>query len=408
MESQFPPPLPVTEVPALPPLDTPVPPDGGTPKPRNVGTTAPVADTDIAAVLEAVSRDPAFRDILMSNLVVPTPGAGTPTQTATVESALITDDVEVNGAPVRTPSLREAKPRAAAPTSLFRKLLWKLHLPVWETANDRVEAKLDAIYKAAYPQPIVVGVSAAKGGVGKTTIASLIALNFAAQRPGSKVVILDADLGSLSARAPGEQPRGLTAVSADIEKLPTPAPLNLAAITQHWSGTGVEALGTSTRGQVSLPTAAQITRLVDEYRARNYDLIVVDCPINSALDASIMKLFDVFVLVTALRLDEKDRMPTAREWLTAKGCEHLLSKTIVAMNHTRAKVATDAEELGRQMTAQGLRTLIEFPYDKHLDKGGVIVPEKLSPMTRQQHRLGGAFILRLLQPTHQTESSTHL
>lgn len=236
---------------------------------------------------------------------------------------------------------------------------------------QRRRAELTAVIRTPLPGPLKIGVLG-KGGVGKTSVAASIGSIFAEQRPGDRVIALDADtaFGRLASRI-DPTVRGSYWELANDKNLHTFADLQ-NRVGHNSAGLHVVAgEHPTTRRRVLDPAVyREAVRRLD----RHFTISVIDC--GSTMDAPVtqeaLRDLDALIVVSSPWADGAAAAAQTMEWLANNGQTELLRRSIVVLNdsdgHSDKKTRAS---LAHQFTSRG-QVLVQVPFDPHLRPGGVI------------------------------------
>lgn len=226
-----------------------------------------------------------------------------------------------------------------------------------------------------------IAVASTKGGVGKTTITTLLGHTLASLRD-DRVVALDAnpDAGSLIHRVERES----TANAVDLLDL-------VGSIRDYYdlrhftsqSGSRLEVIASpddprDTRGISESDTHELLRKL-----RTNYTLILTDCGtgVMTGTNRAITAAADQLVLVTAPRVDATHSLTYMLRWLAGAGHADKASDAIVVVNGTREDQGVDLGKLTDHF--RGLAgQVVTVPWDAGLSHGGQADLEYLGSPTR--------------------------
>jgi MinD-like ATPase involved in chromosome partitioning or flagellar assembly len=221
-----------------------------------------------------------------------------------------------------------------------------------------------------------------KGGVGKTTVTTLLGMTMATLRE-DRVVAVDAnpDRGTLAERVPRRSPYTVRDVVqraaqiqtfADVSGLVSRDPTRLDVLASDTDPATAEAFGEDDY------------KLVADVVARHYSIVLTDC--GTGMVHSVMRgtlnLADSLVLVSGASVDEARLASETLTWLEAHGYEELVEDAVVALNGaTPNSAALDIDEVRRHFETR-CRVVVRLPYDPHLAEGAAIRLDDLRPETR--------------------------
>ena len=221
-----------------------------------------------------------------------------------------------------------------------------------------------------------------KGGVGKTTVTTLLGMTLATLRD-DRVIAVDAnpDRGTLAERVPGRIPHTVRdvvhrapgiATFADMSELVTRDPTRLDVLASDTDPATAEAFGEDDY------------KIVADVVSRHYSIVLTDC--GTGMVHSVMRgtldLADSLVLVSGSSVDEARLASETLSWLEARGYSHLVRSAVVALNAaTPHNDSLDIDELRKHFESR-CRVVTRLPYDPHLAEGAAIRLESLLPETR--------------------------
>ncbi|WP_242623545.1 MinD/ParA family ATP-binding protein [Pseudonocardia sediminis] len=230
--------------------------------------------------------------------------------------------------------------------------------------------------------PHSVAVGSIKGGIGKTTVASLLGLALAEHR-GDRVIAIDAnpDAGTLADRLVGEG-----AVTTTIRDL-------LDQIDQVRTSTQLSGF-THLAGRLQVLASEQEPELSEMFSKTDYEAVLrvlsrfFECLItdsgtgvvHSAMQGTLDHA-DSLVIVGAPTVDGASRAARTLDWLTAQGFTDLASDAVVVLSCDRYSPDVDLARI-RDHFRSRCRAVVELPPDKHLATGGLIDLDALAPDTR--------------------------
>lgn len=226
--------------------------------------------------------------------------------------------------------------------------------------------------KTNVPGATSITVASMKGGVGKTTVSSLLGLTLAQHR-GDRVVAIDAnpDAGTLADRL-----LGIGSVRATIRDL-------LNNLDEIDAGTQLNRyLGLAGRLAVlasEMDPAKSEMFNQEEYEAvtcliaRFYDVLITDSGtglVHSAMHGA-LNLTDGLVIVGAPTVDAAHSAGRTLDWLTEHGFDELVKNAVVAISCDRESPDVDRGRIHDYFTDR-CRAVVELPKDPHLRTGGQI------------------------------------
>jgi len=238
-----------------------------------------------------------------------------------------------------------------------------------------------------------------KGGVGKTTITTILGMAFADVRE-DHVLAIDAnpDRGTLSERV-NKQTR------STVRDLVTHAPSikDFNEFSTHVSRdeTRLDILASDTDPLLSEAFNENDYNVIADLAARYYTIMLTDCGtgiVHSVMRATLQRA-DSIVVVSGGSVDEARLASETLTWLEANNYGHLVRNAIVALNTaTQGTNLVKLDEIEAHFRSR-VREIVRIPYDQELAAGSVVRYHELKPFTRQSARELAALVMDGL-PTH--------
>ncbi len=284
-----------------------------------------------------------------------------------------------------------------APEGLWQKGLYdgSFHLiNLGDSAKVRERKALDVrIQKRLEGGTRFVPVLTRKGGVGKTTITTLLGMALADIRD-DRVIAIDAnpDRGTLSERV-NKQTR------STVRDLVTHAPSirDFSELSTHVSRdvTRLDVLASDTDPLLSEAFDENDYNVVADVAARYYSIVLTDCGtgiVHSVMRATLQRA-DSVVIVSGGSVDEARLASETLTWLEANNYGHLVRNAIVALN--TATQGTNLVKLGEIEAhfRSRVRDIVRIPYDPELAAGSVVRYSALKPFTREAARALAGLIM---------------
>jgi MinD-like ATPase involved in chromosome partitioning or flagellar assembly len=277
------------------------------------------------------------------------------------------------------------KPAEDRPTAGWRAAMFTLTagtINLGPSRRERHERERRQRIRSPLGRPHSVVVLSMKGGVGKTTIAALLGLTFAAYR-GDQVIALDAnpDAGTLADRLLGHSPpvsvRDLAAAAAAGT---VRAPTDLARYT---SLIGRLAVLASEHDPAKSEAFDH-----DEYEhvitllRRFFHVVITDSGtgVTHSTTAAALAAAGTVVVVGGPTVDGASRASKTLDWLRANGHSDLAARAVVALSADRTSPDVDSDTIHRYLKAR-CRTVVTIPLDPHLATGGRIDLTHVKPAT---------------------------
>jgi MinD-like ATPase involved in chromosome partitioning or flagellar assembly len=225
-----------------------------------------------------------------------------------------------------------------------------------------------------------IAVTSIKGGVGKTTVSTLLGLVMAENR-GDRVIALDAnpDAGTLADRLTGESNITVRELLRDLDRINTWTEVSrytsLAGRLQVLASEQDPAAGDA----FSREEYEHICALLDRF----FNVIITDSGtglVHSAMEGT-LKLADSLIIVGAPTVDGAGRASKTLDWLLAHGHGALATDAVAVLSCDRTSHEVDLGRI-RDHFAARCRAVVEIPHDPHLATGGRVQLSRLRPQTR--------------------------
>lgn len=225
-----------------------------------------------------------------------------------------------------------------------------------------------------------IAVTSIKGGVGKTTAATLLGLVMAENR-GDRVVVLDAnpDAGTLADRLTGESSVTVRELLRDLDRIHSWTEVSrytsLAGRLQVLASEQDPAAGDA----FSREEYEHICALLDRF----FNVIITDSGtglVHSAMEGT-LKLADSVIIVGAPTVDGAGRASKTLDWLQGHGHGALAAEAVAVLSCDRTSADVDLGRIRAHFAAR-CRAVVEIPHDPHLATGGRVELARLRPATR--------------------------
>jgi len=246
-----------------------------------------------------------------------------------------------------------------------------------------------------------VPVLSRKGGVGKTTVTTLLGMALADARD-DRVIAVDAnpDRGTLAeriARANGRTVRDLVRSRAEV------AGYNDLSTIVARDETRLDVLASDADPRVSEAFSDRDYHDVASLAAHYYSIVLTDTGtgiVHSVMGAT-LELADQLVIVAGLSVDEARLASETLTWLETNGYSEQVRGAVVVLNAARPGTPiVRLEELESHFRTR-VRSVVRVPYDPHIAAGSAITFRDLQPATRLAARELAATVvegLRILAP----------
>ena len=232
-----------------------------------------------------------------------------------------------------------------------------------------------------------------KGGVGKTTVTTLLGMALALVRE-DRVVAIDAnpDRGTLAERVS----RGTRFTVRDV--------VNKAAAIDGFTefstmvsrdATRLDVLASDSDPMLSEAFSEGDYNVVADMAARYYSIVLTDCGtgiVHSVMRPTLQRASGL-VIVSGGSVDEARLASETLTWLEANGYGDLVRNAIVALNTaTQATQLVKLDEIEQHFKTR-VRQVVRIPYDPSLAAGSVIKWDQLKKQTRTAARLLAAHVV---------------
>ncbi len=287
---------------------------------------------------------------------------------------------------------RKVPPEGLWPQTIYAATFHQVNLG--DSPRVRERKALDArISKRLEGGTRFVPVLTRKGGVGKTTITTLLGMAMADVRD-DRVIAIDAnpDRGTLAERV-NKQTR------STVRDVVTHAPSirDFSELSMHVSRdvTRLDVLASDTDPLLSEAFDENDYNVVADLAARYYSLVLTDCGtgiVHSVMRATLQRA-DAVVIVSGGSVDEARLASETLTWLEANNYGHLVRNAIVALN--TATQGTNLVKLGEIEAhfRSRVREIVRIPYDPELAAGSVVRYSALKPFTRDAARELAALVM---------------
>ena len=227
-----------------------------------------------------------------------------------------------------------------------------------------------------------VPVLSRKGGVGKTTVTTLLGMVLAELRE-DRVIALDAnpDRGTLSDRSPGRA--DYTARQLVKDRFTVDSFAQLSNYTAR-DGSRLDILASDADPMVAHAFDDADYRAVTDILGRYYSIVLTDSGtgmVHSVMKGTLEKA-DAVVLVSGGSVDEARLASETLSWLEAHGRHDLVAKATVVINMAAgAGTLVNVDEIEQHFLSR-VKNVVRIPHDRHLAEGSRIDLRQLRPATR--------------------------
>ena len=232
-----------------------------------------------------------------------------------------------------------------------------------------------------------------KGGVGKTTVTTLLGMALAEVRD-DRVLGIDAnpDRGTLAervARSTGATVRDVVNLASGISSFTDFAELVSKDKTRF------HVLASDTDPLLSEAFDEDDYNVVADQAARFYSIVLTDCGtgvVHSVMRPTLERA-DGLVVVSGGSVDEARLASETLTWLEANGYGDLVKRAVVALNTaTQGTNVVKLDEIEQHFLSR-VRDVVRILYDPYLAAGSIVDWSRLSPYTRESARELAALVV---------------
>ena len=253
-----------------------------------------------------------------------------------------------------------------------------------------IEARIDKVLEGGTR---FVPVLTRKGGVGKTTITTLLGMALADVRE-DRIIAIDAnpDRGTLAERV-NKQTRNT--VRDVVTKASSVHDFSDFSALVSRDVTRLDVLASDTDPLLSEAFDENDYNVVADLCARYYSIALTDCGtgiVHSVMRATLQRA-DSVVIVSGGSVDEARLASETLTWLEANGYGDLVRNAIVAINTaTQGTNMVKLEEIEEHFRSR-VRDIVRIPYDPQLAAGSVVNYRDLKPFTKEAARELAALVV---------------
>jgi len=278
----------------------------------------------------------------------------------------------------------------AAPESGWRRFVFFISLKLINLgdspkvkARKAMDAKIGALLEGGTKY---IPVLTRKGGVGKTTISTLLGMALAQVRE-DRVIAIDAnpDRGTLAERVSKSTRftvRDVVNRAASIDGFAEFS--NMVSRDE----TRLDVLASDADPMLSEAFNEGDYNVVADMAARYYSLVITDCGtgiVHSVMRPTLQRA-STLVIVSGGSVDEARLASETLTWLEANGFGELVRNSVVALNTaTQATLLVKLDEIEQHFKTR-VRSVVRIPYDSALAAGSVIKFNELNKQTREAAR----------------------
>ena len=278
----------------------------------------------------------------------------------------------------------------AAPESGWRRFVFFVSLKLINLgdspkvkARKAMDARIGAVLEGGTK---FIPVLTRKGGVGKTTISTLLGMALAQVRE-DRVIAIDAnpDRGTLAERVSKSTRftvRDVVNRAASIDGFAEFS--NMVSRDE----TRLDVLASDADPMLSEAFNEGDYNVVADMAARYYSLVITDCGtgiVHSVMRPTLPRA-NTLVIVSGGSVDEARLASETLTWLEANGFGELVRNSVVALNTaTQATLLVKLDEIEQHFRTR-VRSVVRIPYDPALAAGSVIKFNELNKQTREAAR----------------------
>ena len=283
----------------------------------------------------------------------------------------------------------KAKPKNV-PEGFWRKSLYRTSfglINVGDSQKVKARKELDARIAA----PLVGGASfvpvlTRKGGVGKTTVTTLIGMALSKVRE-DRILAIDAnpDRGTLAERVK----KGTDKTVRDLVN--KAGGVNSFSVFSEYVSrdqSRLDVMASETDPMISEAFDEGDYNVVADIAARYYSICLTDCGtgiVHSVMRAILMRA-NGMVVVSGGSIDEARLASETLTWLESNGYAELVKNSIVALNTaTFGTQLVKLDEIEAHFDSR-TRAVVRIPYDPQLAAGATVDFDRLHPATKQAAR----------------------
>ncbi|WP_433508485.1 MinD/ParA family ATP-binding protein [Pseudonocardia halophobica] len=221
-----------------------------------------------------------------------------------------------------------------------------------------------------------------KGGVGKTTITATLGATFASLR-GDRVVAVDAnpDRGTLSQKIPLETSATVRHLLRDAQRIRRYT--DVRAYTSQ-GPSRLEVLASEQDPAVSEAYSEDDYRRTVTLLEHFYNIVLTDCGTGLMHSAmyGVLGVADQLIIVSSGSIDGARSASATMDWLEAHDHGDLVRNAVAVINNVHRQAgAVDLERVAQHFAGR-CRSVVQIPFDPHLEEGAEVDLERLSQPTR--------------------------
>jgi MinD-like ATPase involved in chromosome partitioning or flagellar assembly len=293
--------------------------------------------------------------------------------------------------------IEETRATQPAPRGGLNRAVYEatLHLVnLGDSAKVREQDALDARIRRRFEGGArFVPVLTRKGGVGKTTVTTLLGMALADARD-DRIVAIDAnpDRGTLAERVDRQTRETVRDVVAKATSIGGYTDFSRFVSRD---ATRLDILASDTDPTLSEAFDDVDYEIVAGLAARYYSIVLTDCGtgiVHAVMRATLQRA-DSIVIVSGGSVDEARLASETLTWLEANGFGALVRNAVVAINlATQGTHLVKVDEIEAHFQSR-VREIVRIPYDPQLAAGSVVRWRQLRPVTRQAARELAALVV---------------
>lgn len=290
----------------------------------------------------------------------------------------------------------KAKPKLI-PETFWRRAIYRLSfglVNLGDSPKVRARKELDLRISARLNGGAkFVPVLTRKGGVGKTTVTTLIGMALAKIRE-DRILAIDAnpDRGTLAERVP----KGTEKTVRDlVNKAGGINSFTLFSDYVSRDTSRLDVMASETDPMISEAFDEGDYNVVADIASRYYSVVLTDCGtgiVHSVMRAILMRA-NGLVIVSGGSIDEARLASETLTWLESNGYSDLVKNSVVALNTaTFGTQLVKLDEIQSHFESR-VRAVVRIPYDPQLAAGATVDFERLHPATKQAARDLAALVM---------------
>lgn len=286
--------------------------------------------------------------------------------------------------------LERGQVSGAEPEGLWQQLVYSLsrhRINLGDSRKARARKRLDLRIAAPLSGGArFVAVLSRKGGVGKTTITTLLGMALASARD-DRIIAIDAnpDRGTLAdriGRVGGRTVRDLARLRGAVTGF------NDISTIVGRDTTRLDVLASDSDPRISEAFSDRDYHDVAAVAAHYYSIVLTDTGtgvVHSVMGAT-LEVADQLVIVAGLSVDEARLASETLTWLETNGYSDQVRSAVVVLNNARPGTPLVSERELEAHFRTRVRAVVRMPYDPLIGVGSEISFRDLQPATRQAAR----------------------